>query len=192
MVSFSHLLSPATRARIAKENAEAARLFSLKDAWLAAGILELARKAQRSTPEYSPGQGTYNARLIWGLVPEIARRLGVIRMATEEIDWEIRELSDYDLRIRAGYTLANISHCSLPGWDMLSREVTHGNPVVFAIDRICPERVGDSADPIVCRFTEIARVRNCPFFGVWKPNICGEAPEEIVEEWESDESPVPR
>ena len=180
------------RARIEQEETEELRLFGLTDAWLAAAILSIARKAQASTPEHTPGQCTYNARLIWGIVPEIARRMGVVRMTTDEIDWEVRELSDYELRIRLGHTLANIGHCSLPGWDMLSREVANGNPLVFAIDRLCRGKMGDAEDPLVRRLTEIARVRKRPFNGVWTPSmycdeeneVHGKAHDDEPDEWE--------
>jgi hypothetical protein len=33
-------------------------------------------------------------------VPDVARRLGIVKLTTQEIDWEIRELSDYELRVR--------------------------------------------------------------------------------------------
>ena len=169
---FKIELSPESQLRLDQERAEVARLYSLTDTWLASAILVIARKGQASTPEHRPDDcPTYNSRLIWGIVPEIARRLGVIKMTTNEIDWEIRELSDYALRVRTGYTLANIGYSTLPGWDQLGRDVIHGNAIAFAVDRICPGRIGDRDDPITKRLEEIAACRGSVFTGVWTPEI---------------------
>lgn len=105
MSIFNALLSPEARARLEHERREALRLYGLGNAWLAAALLAAAREAQATTPNLKPGDCTYGARLIWGIVPELARRLGVVKLTTNEIDWEIRPLSDYGLRLRAGHAL---------------------------------------------------------------------------------------
>lgn len=187
---FRFPLSPESRARLEADERELRRLYSLNDAWLAAALLKLARLAQAAMPERRPDECTYDARLIWGIVPEIARRLGTIRMTTDEIDWEIRELSDYELRIRTGYTLVNIGYRLVPGWDLLSREPANGCPVVFAIDRLCPGRLDDREDPIVRRLAEMARVRGTVFNGVWTEAICLPREEyEADDDTSSDEHP---
>lgn len=129
---FVFPLSAEARARIEHDRREALRLYGLADAWLAAALLAAARQAQAAAPHRTPDEGTYDARLIWGIVPELARRLGVVKLTTNEIDWEIRELSDYDLRVRAGHTLKNIGYTILPGWRQLTRDIGNGNMVVYA------------------------------------------------------------
>lgn len=169
---FKLNLSAQLIAQLESDRNELVRLYGLTNEWLAHALLKLARLAQKATPEYSPHDyPTYNSRLIWGIVPELARRLGTVRLKLEEIDWEIRELSDYDLRLRIGNTLGNVGHITAPGWNMLSAETVNGNPVVFAIDRLCAGKVDDRNDPIVRLATEIGRYRGCPYSGVWTPEF---------------------
>ena len=177
MSFFKTLLSPEARARIEEDRREALRLYGLGNAWLAAALLAAARQAQASAPHRAPDELTYDARLVWGIVPELARRLGVVKLTTNEIDWEIRELSDYDLRLRAGYTLKNICYSDLPGWRQLTRDIGNGSMVVYAVDRLCPGRMGDCDDPIVRNLVELAACRGRPYDGVWTPamNLSGEA-----------------
>lgn len=165
--SFVFPLSAEAQARIEQDRREAQRLYGLGNAWLAAALLAAAREAQAASPERKPGECTYDARLIWGIVPELARRLGVVKLTTNEIDWEIRELSDYELRVRAGHTLKNISYSTAPGWRLLTRDIGNGNAVVYAVDRLCPGRMGDRDDPIVRNLTELAACRGRPYAGVW-------------------------
>jgi len=166
---FVFPLSAEARARIEQDRREAQRLYGLGNAWLAAALLAAAREAQATSPERAPDECTYDARLIWGIVPELARRLGVVKLTTNEIDWEIRELSDYQLRVRAGHTLKNISYSTAPGWRLLTRDIGNGNAVVYAVDRLCPGRMGDREDPIVWNLTELAACRGRPYAGVWTP-----------------------
>jgi hypothetical protein len=164
---FKWNLSQEQKDTIERERAEAFRLYGLTNTWLAAALLRLARDAQKISPEYKPDDNTYNARLIYGIVPELCRRLGPVRLETREIDWEIRELNNYELRERAGYCLMNVRDTDLPGWVMLTRETANGNPVVYAMDRICPGIIGDRDDPVVKRLTELAAYRKKPYNGVW-------------------------
>lgn len=168
---FVFPLSAEARARIEQDRREAQRLYGLGNAWLAAALLAAAREAQAASPERAPGECTYDARLIWGIVPELARRLGVVKLTTNEIDWEIRNLTDYELRLRAGHTLKNISYRTAPGWRLLTRDIAHGNAVVYAVDRLCPGCMGDREDPIVRNLTELAACRGRPYTGVWTPEI---------------------
>lgn len=168
---FVFPLSAEARVRIEQDRREAQRLYGLGNAWLAATLLAAAREAQAASPERAPGECTYDARLIWEIVPELARRLGVVKLTTNEIDWEIRELSDYELRVRAGHTLKNISYSTAPGWRLLTRDIAHGNAIVYAVDRLCPGRMGDREDPIVRNLTELAACRCRPYSGVWTPEI---------------------
>jgi hypothetical protein len=179
---FVFPLSDAARGRMERDRREALRLYGLGNAWLAREILGAARAAQAAAPHRTPDERTYEARLIWGILPELARRLGVVRLTTNEIDWEIRELSDYDLRVRTGYTLKNIGYTILPGWLQLTRDIGNGNMVVYALDRLCPGRMGDNDDPIVRNLTELASCRRRPYNGVWTPEMnCSHQPSDQVD-----------
>lgn len=186
-MDFRKFLSPETLERMDAERAELARLYRLHDAWLAKALLQLARAAQAASPEMTPDRGTYDSTLIWGIVPEIARRLGVIKLTTNEIDWEIRELSDYELRVTTGHALRNIGWKMDAGWNMLTREACNGNPVVFAVDRLCPGRMGDANDPLAITLASIASARGTAYEGVWTPAIMKSA---MVSEEAADEQTV--
>jgi hypothetical protein len=166
---FAFPLSADARARIEHDRREALRLYGLTNPWLASALLNAARQAQAASPHLKPDECTYEARLIWGVVPELARRLGVVKLTTNEIDWQIRELSDYNLRLRAGYTLRNIAYSTRPGWRELSRDIGNGNMVIYAVDRLCPGRLDDRDDPIVRNLSELAACRERPYSGVWTP-----------------------
>lgn len=184
MSIFNRLLSPEARARMEQDRREALRLYGLGNAWLASALLAAAREAQAAAPHRAPDECTYDARLIWGIVPELARRLGVVKLTTNEIDWEIRDLSDYELRVRAGHTLKNIGYTILPGWRMLTREIGNGNMIVYGLDRLCPGRLGDREDPIVRNLTELAACRRRPYEGVWTPAL--NLPSESLDDGEDD------
>jgi hypothetical protein len=170
-IMHKYNLSAETLAAIESEKNEAFRLYALTDTWLASALLKLAREAQKVSPEFRPEDNTYNARLIYGAVPELARRLGTVRLTMPEIDWELRELSDYELRERVGHGLLHVQSSDLPGWVMLTREVANGNPVVYAMDRICPGVVGNRDDRVTRRITELAEYRKKPYNGVWSPDV---------------------
>jgi len=168
---FQFNLSPQQKADIERERREALRLYGLTNTWLAHALLNLAREAQKNSPDLRPEDNTYPARLIYGVIPELARRLAPVKLTMPEIDWEIRELSDYELRELAGQCLLRIRDPGYPGWDMLTREVCNGNPVVYAADRICPGVVGNRDDHLTRRITEIAEYRKKPYSGVWTPEM---------------------
>lgn len=148
------------------------RLYGRTDAWLAAALLKMARAARRSAPGLQCDDGTDDARLVWGIVPELSRRLGPVRLETAEIDWEIRPLSNLALRHRIGFTLENLSQDpQLEGWGMLRRAAVNGNPVVYAIDRLCPGQPGDPADRLTRHIAEVARRRRRRYAGAWTPEL---------------------
>ena len=170
---FKIHLSEALRQELALKHKELIRLYALASPWLGAELLKLARLARQSTPHWRPHDCVYDARLVWGIVPELARRLAPhIRLQTDEIDWETRALSNAELRKDIGYTLANIGHNpQLEGWKLLTTEAVNGNPVVFGIDRLQPGDVRDREDPLTRRLVEIAHTRGTTFAGVWTPQI---------------------
>lgn len=166
-MSFRYNLSPMQLDELERERSEMRRLYGLTDTWLANALIKLVRQAQKAAPALQPDDETYPARFVYGLVPELARRLGGVRLETREIDWEIRHLSDYDLRRCTGNGLLHLEQWALPGWSMLTREVANGNPVTFAMDRVCPGVAGDRQDPVTRRIEEIAAYRKKPYTGVW-------------------------
>lgn len=123
---------------------EVARLHGLPDRWLGEAVLALARDA-RDGPEPLPGRLAEpgNARLLWTLVPEIARRLDC-RLAPGEggCAW----LGDDGLRREVGLSMGTLSILSLvagrggePGpIDLLSHGIGNGSPVAIALDRVAP------------------------------------------------------
>lgn len=166
---FKIPLSPETRARMAAEESEVRRLYGLTDTWLAAALLKLARAARTSVP-FGPDAMVYESSLLYGLIPELCRRIGTVTLSMVEIDWTHRLMSNYELRRCCGLTLANVSG-RYPGesWALLSREVVHGNPVMLAMDRLCPGVVGDVNDRAMASLESIARVRGIVFDGKWTP-----------------------
>jgi hypothetical protein len=164
-------LSEEARRSLETVEAEVSRLHELTDQWLAAALLKHARKAQIDLPMLSNYEKTYDSRLIWSLIPELCRRLGTVRIHPAEYDHEIRILTNYKLRIRIGHTLANVGRARSEPWRLLTREAANGNPVVSAIDRLCPGTMGDRDDPLVLRLTEVAHSRGTIFKGVWTKDI---------------------
>ncbi|MDO9179085.1 MAG: hypothetical protein Q7U16_12340 [Agitococcus sp.] len=172
-MSIAALFSEETRQRAEQEQREAFRLYQLTDPWLSRELLKLTRQAQRISPQYKVDQPrTYNSVLIYGIVPEIARRLSPVKLTTDEIDWTLRGLSHYDLRVRAGHCLQNIAESTLPGWIMLAREACNGNPILYALDRLCPGNPLDADDVLTRRIAEVSRFREKAYDGVWSPRIC--------------------
>lgn len=165
-------LDEAVVLRIRKRELEVLRLYGLTDAWLADALMKLCRLTRAEDTSIDQSAYSYDTTLVWYLVPEIARRLGYRRILTQEIDWELRSLSAYDLRLRAGYTLANVTR-SRPGesWSLLTHEVCNGNPVVFGIDRLCAGVLDDKEDLITRRTREICGYRNTRYDGVWAPCV---------------------
>jgi hypothetical protein len=166
-MSFRYNLSPVQIDELERVRTETRRLYGLTDTWLANAVLKLVRQAQKAAPALQPEDNTYPARYVYGLVPELVRRLGGVRLDPKEVDWEIRELSDYELRQCTGNCILHLEQWNLPGWDMLTREVANGNPVTFAMDRLRPGTLGDRQDPVTRRIEEIAGYRKKPYNGVW-------------------------
>lgn len=167
-----NLLSPESLARLDRRQAEVTRMYGLTTPWLASAILKLGRnlRAELAIPL---DDSTYDSSLVWGIIPELVRRLGPVKLDTAEIDWTVRDLSDYELRQRLGNTLKNVSRRRCEGWELLTEEAANGNPLVMAIDRLIPGVVGDNADSLTRSLAEIAGCRGVPFAGIWTPAMLG-------------------
>ncbi|PNG50151.1 MULTISPECIES: hypothetical protein [unclassified Variovorax] len=167
---FRMHLSEECRSRLDQEASEANRLYRLTNQWLASALLKLAREARKSTT-LRPDDCTYDSSLVWGVVPELARRLGRVKLEVAEIDWEVRDLTNYELRCRIGATLGNVAERSSAAWLLLTRTPVNGNPVAYGADRLQPGVVGDRQDRLTCAIAEVARCRGVAYSGVWSPAL---------------------
>lgn len=186
MVDFRKKLSQKQIRLLHATTVEIHRLFALQDRWLGQALLHLARdvRAEFSGRLSDPSEQTYDATFVWSLVPEIARRLGAEGVSPDEIRrTEIRYATDRELRELTGIFLNNLS---IGQWslenrdirdrpssaDLLTREFVNGNPVAFAIDRICPPApVGADKDDWLARHVrEVAAHRGGDDTGEWSPS----------------------
>ena len=174
-MAFQLQLSAELQANIERERREALRLYGLTDRWLAHELMRLCRRARQERSDVRPRSQTYDTVLLWGLIPELARRLGYTRTTqemTQEIDWEGRDVSNYVLRLRTGHTLVNVSpYAGGQAWRLLTREAVNGNPLVYAVDRLHPGRLDDDHDPLARNIREVARYRGTEYAGVWTPSV---------------------
>ena len=167
---FKFKLSSEARARLAAEENEALRLYRLANRWLAEELLKLARNMQRvvRAQGWHPTDPVYESKFAWGIIPEVAYRLGATRFGSEErLDFELRKMDNAALRERAGFCLLNLSLRD-ETYALLTREAANGNPLVYAIDRLSP---ATADDPIGRRLREIAQYRGTSFSGIWTPEI---------------------
>lgn len=189
MFTFETMLSANQRAQIANTNRELARLYGLTDRWLAAWLLDTARFLRRRNPERlgDPNSVVYEPNFLWQLLPEIAKRLGATRLDPNEAT-RYASLSHAGLRELAGVYLANVSEYQLgheydrdathpdPA-ELVTHEIVHGNPVAFAIDRLCPpaERTPDRPDYIAARLREVTARRGHGIHEAWHPALSARA-----------------
>ncbi|PRZ52419.1 hypothetical protein BX589_11493 [Paraburkholderia fungorum] len=169
---FRLALSPETRAALDEHRRTIDRLYALTDRWLAAELLRLSRQIRQANPQLQPTDITYEARFLWHLVPEIARRLGANSfLSNERTDAAIVMYTPVRLREHAGYALGNMSKQLLgrsAAVTTLLNEPCNGNPVAFALDRISPPIRGTN-DPIAESIIEIADRRGIQSAGHWTP-----------------------
>lgn len=177
-IDWKKLLTPEQRLLVRCRNAEIARIYVLPDPFLAAELMHLARECRRLYPEHLcvPGAdrgGSYDNNLVWNLVPEVAYRLGFRDLQPNERQEPRYALADLPtLRKIAGSYIANASRTCRPRdahpqapaidpWDLLIREVCNGNPIAFAMDRLCPP-TPEMDDGIVRSMREISGNRGVP------------------------------
>jgi hypothetical protein len=125
---------------------ETERLCRLPDRWLAEELLRLARAARAAFPAQlgSPNAMSYAPMLVWNVIPEVARRLGATRLNQQEAArCNIHGQSDGELRLTVASHLANARLGSLPMGanalspaEILGHDISKGNPVAMAADRI--------------------------------------------------------
>ncbi len=170
---FKNLLSQRQIKEIDAQERELRRLHGLGDLWLAYALMRLSRQARESDPCVRADDFTYDTSLVWYVIPELARRLGFQHVAVPEIDWELRSLSPYDLRIRAGACIKNSARrgdrCS--AWSLLTRSPCNGKPIGIAADRLQPGDLADREDYFAYSTHEVCRYRGVEFDGVWSPAL---------------------
>ncbi len=163
------LLSESSRKRLREERLAVDNLYSLSDAALCGSLLTLARQARYYT-HFGPNDPVYDSQFFWHGVPELARRLGFKALIDQESDPEWAALTDAQLRVRLGNCIFNTSRepTKTPspgapknpmGWALLTREPCNGNPVAFALDRLCPPDLSDRDDKLVRHMLEIGAHR---------------------------------
>ena len=184
-MAFKIMLSPATERYLAQVRAEMARLHELSDRWLAEEVLRLARRAREEFPDMlgnTTAEG-YDTELVWRVIPEIGRRLGVTRFQPNEAPHpHVSHLSDLDLRVYAasciaGWSLDRASREALPNAltasILLGHEPCNGNPVGMLMDRLCepaPSR-SKQEDGVARIIREVSRVRGHEETAKWSPEL---------------------
>ena len=169
---FKIFLSPESRKELEHDRCEARRLHGLTDHWLAAALLKMAREARRSAA-VAPDSGSYSSLLLFALVPELARRLGSVGLQPCEVDPSLQGMPNHKLRLLAGTVLANVDDLRDAAGRLLTREACNGNPVVYAIDRLCPGALGDPEDRLTRSIAEIAGLRDVAYAGTWTLEMLG-------------------
>ena len=169
---FKFLLSPQAQAELDFKRAEFARLNALSNEALANELLTLAERALLLNPEVLQLTGTYDNSLISDLIPELGRRLGatLVSKLPGHPD-KVRRLSMRALRSQLGSAVAHASR-NRTGveWSLLTGEGCNGNPVLFAMDRLCPADLNDPDDMAALSISSIQQVRGVPVTGMWVPS----------------------
>lgn len=183
-MDLSKHLTPASRSRLEAVRAEATRLYEQDNLGLAQSLLRLSKEGIELHPEFNPKQPTYEVHLLYWLLPELARRLGADVASVGETGNGIRlsQLTATELRRHVGVIMYNQS--VVPNsfvFSLLNREWANGNPLVFAIDRICAGDLQDRDDLITNRIAEIASYRKRPYSGVWTPEVLSPADASFTE-----------
>lgn len=143
------------------DRAELVRLCGLDSPWLARALLRMVR-ALRVTQNTLMTEETKWQRLYWQLIPELAWRLGhpVVRIG-ERSDFMIPTLSDQalrDLTIETWRVCVASKDC--PTEHLFFRDEIAGNPLIIALDRLCPPPHDD--DPLAKTLRRTATRRGNP------------------------------
>ncbi len=167
---FNILLSPQSRAELAHRRSELARLYTLTNLELAGELMRLVEAARLERPAMIPERGVYDSTLLWAVIPEIARRLGA---DVVHDDAALKAEPPAEFRRTVGCYLRWSSHYELnsPAWNLLLNEACNGNPLVYAVDRLCAGDLTDKDDWITRGIKEVAGCRGTPYTGVWTPAV---------------------
>lgn len=182
---FKINLSSEQRQRLQADRNEIHRLYLLSDTALAIELLTMARTVRSAHPEdLSRDRYCYDTHLVWDLVPEIARRLGIEKTEFLPGEWqdnEFPQLENPKLRNVVALYIANINSyrfhekdsTSVDPWKILTQAPIDGNPLAFAMERICPvDTVDESvqADELAKRISEVQKYRGNDGVRVWQPD----------------------
>lgn len=123
-----------------------ARLFWLSDRWLAEVLVRVARGCRDALPPEVAGRGsvTFESRMLWGVMPDLARRLGARTLLSGEGAWSGSTLPPGDeLRDEVGLAGASLARCPAIAappldWWVVARAPERGSLVGIALDRIAP------------------------------------------------------
>jgi hypothetical protein len=128
--------------------AEARRLFSIPDRFLARAIISLCRRAREAHgPLLAKAPSRYNdpnVFLVWDLGPEIAFRLGETDFQQLERRRSIHDADVMDLRAKTWTAISQskplylTGHIGIEPWQMIRTDVTMGNPLFIGLDRLTP------------------------------------------------------
>lgn len=179
------LLEPRERLLIDRTGAEITRLYGLPDIELATYLLTLARGLRAEFPDQlsDPNGATYEANLVWHLIPEVAKRLGATGILPHEATYShIATLKNDELRNCVGTYLKHVaihhfapdSARDTPSFaDIACHDIANGNPVAIAVDRIhpAPAAWADRHDWIARYVREISAARGHEQTPYWSPDL---------------------
>lgn len=171
---------PEVEERILSERGEIRRLFALPDRELGEALLNLARDARADQRDLMARHGehegnVYDTTTFWHLVPEIAKRLGAEVTPPEATNPDINSCDGPSLRQCAYHMYANTLSRTSEGkrtfaLNVLLNDAANGNPIAFALDRICPP-TDDPEDRFATYSREINGNRGLGPVPYWSPAL---------------------
>jgi len=174
----------ATPATPSSMSTELVRIYRLPTRWLAEEILRLARRTREQFSDRLPAANrnvNYECSLVWDVVPEVAKRLGSRSLGPlEACDPRVSGCDNFILREYAGICLTfsslrrwvNQSAEDLSAAAILLHDITEGNPVAIALDRLQPPDNSTShQDLIVRQMRQWSRARGLRETAAWRPDL---------------------
>jgi hypothetical protein len=170
--------------KYAPDRGEVVRMHGLPDRWLGEELLRLMRRVTHSDPTMSDDP------VLTQMLPEIARRLGAKLRDGEHQGMHFLEMSPIEFRSASLRTCYSGNYLvSFPQGEvgkaaaaLLERDHLHGNPIIIALDRICPPAppTADGADWVAWD----TRVRSAVYFqeqfSSWTPDCHPRSLDEIT------------
>jgi hypothetical protein len=165
-------LSAEARAALDHRQSELARLYELTNLELAAELMNLVAAARLERPDMTVDREVYDSSLLWHVIPEVARRLGATCAPSEKVEPKLQLESPQEFRRTIGIYLRFVARYETgTAWNILTNEACNGNPLVFAVDRLCPGDLEDKEDWITRGIKEVAHHRGVAYEGVWMPEM---------------------
>lgn len=175
-MAFRFNLSPEALAARDQQRRDLMRLYALATPDLALELAALLAAARGERLDMTPKHLVYDSNFLWAVVPEVIRRLGLLEptagFRVTALNMGLQKLKPVEFRRMVGLYLRNVSwnHWGV-AWRLLSNEPCNGNPVVYALDRLCPGSLADDTDWIARGIKEVANARGTPYTGVWTPAV---------------------